>query len=60
MMKREWTAEEASKPEALLTDRSLEEVLRVAAASAVVEAEEEIAAVSKRPTVPVFLGEPWR
>jgi hypothetical protein len=46
--------------EELLTERSLEEVLRHAAASACVEAEEEHAAVSQRPTYPLFLGEPWR
>jgi hypothetical protein len=46
--------------ENLLRDRPLEEVLRHAAAVAVVEAEEESAAISKRPTVPLFVGEPWR
>lgn len=49
-----------TQEELLLEDRPLEEVLRHAAASAIVDAEEESAAVSKRPTVPVFICEPWR
>ena len=46
--------------ETLLTERPLEEVLRHAVACAHVVAEEESAAVSVRPTCPVFRGEPWR
>lgn len=45
--------------EQLLSERSLDEVLRHAAAGAHVDAEEEQAVVSRRPTVPVFHGEPW-
>lgn len=49
-----------SADETLLAERPLEEVLRRAAACAHVIAEEESAAVSVRPTCPIFLGEPWR
>lgn len=48
-----------SADETLLAERPLDEVLRRAAAQAHVLAEEESAAVSCRPTVPVFQGEPW-
>jgi len=49
-----------TEEEMLLEDRPLEEVLRRAAATRAVEAEEESAAISKRPTLPVFICEPWR
>jgi len=49
-----------TEDELLLEDRPLEEVLRRAAAAKAVDAEEEAAALSKRPTVPVFICEPWR
>jgi hypothetical protein len=48
-----------STDEALLVSRPLDEVLRVAAAQAVIDAEETTAVDSTRPTVPVFHGEPW-
>lgn len=40
--------------------RSLEEVLLHARAVAIVDAEEEAAVFSTRPTMPIFQGEPWR
>ncbi len=49
-----------TEDESFLAARPLDEVLRRAAAVACVEAEDECAAVSVRPTVPVFHGEPWR
>lgn len=49
-----------TEEEALLTSRPLDEVLRRAAAIVQVFAEEESAAISYRPTVPVLHGEPWR
>lgn len=51
---------ESKAIEAGLVDLRLEDILRVAAATACVDAEEEQAAVSVRPTMPVFHGEPWR
>lgn len=45
--------------EELLASRPLDEVLRRAAAQAHVLADEEAAAVSTRPTSPVFHGRPW-
>ena len=46
--------------EDLLETRPLSEVARRIAARACVDAEECSAAESTRPTVPVFVGEPWR
>lgn len=47
--------------EALLDDGvKLEDVLRHARARIEVDVEEEAAVLSKRMTVPVFQGEPWR
>lgn len=51
--------EDSSAVEAFLVKGSLEDLLRVARATAQVEAEEAEAAESKRPTVPIFDGEPW-
>jgi hypothetical protein len=45
--------------EALLAARPFDEWARVVVAKATFEAEEEASAVSCRPTVPVFDGEPW-
>jgi hypothetical protein len=46
--------------EELLAARPFDEWARHVVAQAHVIAEEETAAVSCRPTVPVFQGEPWR
>lgn len=57
-----WTFDErGSEEERMLRDGdSFEDVLRRARATRAVEAEELAAVESVRPTVPVFLGEPWR
>ncbi len=52
--------EQSGAIEAGLVGMRLDDLLRVAAATACVDAEEEQAAVSSRPTCPVFQGEPWR
>lgn len=49
-----------SEEERLLVERPFEEVLRRAGARVVVDAEEEEAAISKRPTVPAFAIVPWQ
>jgi hypothetical protein len=49
-----------SSDEELIAQRPFDEWARHVVASAHVVAEEESAAVSIRPTVPVFHGEPWR
>lgn len=46
--------------EELIAARPFDEWARQVVAKSVVDAEEECCAVSKRPTVPVFQGEPWR
>jgi len=47
--------------EVLLLDasRTFEEVLMHARAMAAVDAEEDAAVFSTRPTIPIFQGEPW-
>lgn len=50
-----------TETEVLLNDgRPLEDALRYARARIEVDVEEEAAVLSKRMTVPVFQGEPWR
>lgn len=49
-----------SEDEQLLTEQPLSAVLRHAAARAEVDAEEEDAALSTRPTVAIYDIEPWR
>lgn len=49
-----------SEDEALIVERSFEEWARRVVAKSTVDLEEEQGAVSVRPTLPIFLGEPWR
>lgn len=49
-----------SEDEALIAERSFDEWARHVVAKSQVELEEEAGAVSVRPTLPIFVGEPWR
>lgn len=49
-----------SEDEELIIERSFEEWARHVVAKSTVELEECAMVESKRPTMPVFQGEPWR